>query len=78
MEMNSVTHLDNDEVEPIVTDEFPTDKDAIEDIGVQEVEVNIVEDDLSEDEWRRSFLEYLINNVLPDDPKLKTMVERQT
>lgn len=76
-EIDSTPQLANNDVKMDIQGELPKDEDAIKDTSILEVKVNIVEDDPSEDEQRRSFLKYLSNKELLDEPKLRSRVQKQ-
>lgn len=61
---------------PLVLDYLSPYEDFMELIDGPDVNINIVHDYLSNNEWRNTFINYPIKKVLPEDLKVRVKIFR--
>lgn len=76
METNLIPHPDNYYTKPPILYNLPKDEDGIKNKYIPQVNIDVVEDDPNEDDWRKPFLECLTKKLWPDDPKLRLKISK--
>lgn len=69
-----IPHLDDLDNDPPMPHDLSKDEDTPDNKEVPQVNVGIVEDDTSKDEWRKPFFSYLLNKELVENPKSRTRI----
>lgn len=69
--------IDLANIQPPTLESLSSKDDAPESTDLPNVKVKLVEGNLGVDDWGVHYVEYLLNQALPEDPKLQAKIQRE-